>query len=213
MDIKIIYIIPLWYLSILVFSYTLLDLTFLKKTMKNYVFCYAVLIALTGLFADGIIIANKPFPSIEKIKQKFPKLWFTDIHVLDLLDLGPMIQHIWELYSVGNINYQNAKNWTWNYEIPHLIGNVLYVLSILFLLLKQRKAFLISLLFASSLLCIDYTFYIISLIVDHINNVHIHTAFINKFISWGCLDFPYMFFAGYYIFWYAYTECVTLKLI
>lgn len=191
----------------------MLDSTFLKKTLKNYIVCYAILIALTGLFADAIIIANKPFSSIEKIKQKFPKLWFTDIHIQDLLDLGPLLQHTYELYSVGNINYQDVKNWTWNYEIPHVFGNGIYVLCMLFLLLEERNAFLISLLFASFSLCIDYTFYIISLIVDHINNVHVHTSFINKFISWGCLDFPYMFFAGYYIFWYAYTECVSLKLI
>jgi hypothetical protein len=115
------------------------------------------------------------------------------------------------LYSLGNINYQDAKNWTWNFEIPHIIGNIIYVLAILFLLLQEQKCFLISLLFGSIILSIDYSFYIFSLIKDHINKVHENTPTSLKIISWGFLDFPYMFFAGYFMFWYAYSELFCKK--
>lgn len=196
----------LWWFSLFVFSLALIHFTPLKFNLKNYFLCYAFLVAITGIFADTIVIANKPFPKKELILDEFPEEWNTKIPILNFLNLGKMCQKVYELYSIGNKNYQDTHNWTWNYELPHVYGNIIYILAFIFLFLNEKKSFYISLLFGSLILTIDYTVYILHVIYEIMNGIHNDTKFINKFISWGTLDIPYMFFAGYYILWYSYTS-------
>jgi hypothetical protein len=206
MELKFKYIIPIWYIGLIIVAWAFSETIYLPKTYKNVFIIYCLLIAITGLFADNIVVANKPFEDVTLIQKRYPELWDTNVNLLNFLDLGPTIQGAWDLYIFGNINYQNSKHWTWNFEIPHIMGNTIYLLAILFLCLKDHNAFLISLLFGSIILSIDYFVYILSLIQDHMNGIHTNTPLKYKLISWGFLDFPYMFLAGFSVLWYSYTE-------
>lgn len=207
-DIKvpIYYMIILWWVSMVVFAYAFLTISPLKLTFKNYGFCYAILIAITGLFADCIVVANKPLKPKEEILKRFPDEWNTKIPISDTVNLGKMCNDVWSLYSLGNTNYQNSHNWTWNYELPHVMGNTIYLLALVFLFLENRSAFITSLLFGSIMLMIDYVTYVIHVIYEVVNGTHSDTKLLNMIISWGTLDLPYMFFASAFIFWYAYTS-------
>lgn len=198
--------IVLWWSTLTIFAHVFLNISPLKYNIKNYFFCYAFLVAFTGIFADCIAVANKPFPNTKKILNKFPREWGTNVNPLHFLNLGKMCQEVYELYSLGNKNYQNPHNWTWNYELPHIMGNTIYVLAIIFLFLENKSSFLISLLFGSLILTLDYSVYILNVIYEIIKNKHSNSKLINMFVSWGTLDIPYMFFAGYFILWYAYSN-------
>ena len=199
-------IIFLWYFSILIFAYAFISLTPLKMNLKNYVLCYSLLIAITGLFSDCQMLANKPFENTLLISQEFPRHWSTRISIWDFLNLGKITQKVYNLYSLGNRDYQDTYNWSWNYEFPHIIGNSIYLVSWVFLFLNERRSFLISLLLGAIICSVNYTGYWSWVIKGLVNGNHESSREINKIISWIALDGPYTLFAGGYLLWYALTS-------
>ena len=211
MDLPLYSIIGLWWGSLTIFAYALLSVAPLELNVRNYVFCYALLVAVSGLSADGVAVANKPLPSEEAIRREFREGWSTKIPALDFINLGKMCQKVWELYSLGNKNYRDPHHWTWNYEMPHIMGSAIYLLALTFLWLNDHVAFLTSLIFGSLMLLIDYATYTCHVIYDLFNGLHSDSTMTNMLVSWGALDLPYMFFAGPVIFWYAYTSLKAVK--
>ena len=206
MELPIYSIIILWYFSIVIFAYALLSLTKLKINIKNYILCYALLISVSGLFSDVIAIANKPFQNEMEISQEFPDHWKTNVPYWDFLNLGKIIQKVYNLYSLGNRNYQDTYNWSWNYEFPHIIGNSIYLVSWLFLLLNERRGFLVSLLLGAVICTINYGVYWISVVKEIIEGHHKVSRAENKIVSWVALDGPYTILAGPCLLWYACSE-------
>ena len=204
-------LIILYWTAPILFAYALISLLPLELNVRNYGLCYAYIIGISGIMADCVYISNKPFRSPEKLLEEYPDDWSSPIPSLELLNFGKMCQVGYEFYSLGNKNYQDPNNWTWNQEISHFMGVSIYFISILLLKLKQTEAFKICLLFGGLSLCFNYTYYIFTTIYELMNDYHKDTPVSKMLISWGYIDIPYMIITGYYVLWYAYTSLNKVK--
>ena len=172
MKIPYYFVIILFFGMGLIFAYPLLSILPLDANIKNLVLCYCFFICIAGIYSDVIVFPNKPFRSKRKILKEFKKDWNTKKEIWEIIDFGRVCQKGYELYSLGNINYQDKRNWTWNQEISHCLMVAIYPLLLLFLFLNEKRAFNIGLLFVSISLCMNYVYYIITTINELRRGIH-----------------------------------------
>ena len=75
-----------YWITPLLFAYALISLLPLELNVKNYVLCYAYILALSGIMADCIYISNKPYRSEEMLLKEYPKDWNTEIDIFEILN-------------------------------------------------------------------------------------------------------------------------------